>query len=311
MIKKLLWKTGEYMNIDSLRSFCLIAKKGNISDVTKSVHLTQSALSQQIQRLEKELSKKLFMRSNTGVDLTSDGKIVLKYAEHILRIHDKMMTELAEAEQANTVIRIQACNTAADYVLPCMLITANSKFPVHFYELTSISSDEIMTSVSNDICDIGFSCISDIVADNSELVIKKVGTIKIVLVSKNENSFPDEALLEQLRGSSLITFTQRNNITNTLIENLTRLGYDQNCFNCNLRVDGIESAKIMVQKKFGIAFLPYISVKEELYKKQFKLISVPQLNLDLDIMMICKKNCSSQVKDFVLWFKKYGARSFC
>jgi DNA-binding transcriptional LysR family regulator len=279
--------------------------------VTKSVHLTQSALSQQIQRLENELSKKLFVRSNVGVNLTSDGKIVLKHAENILRIHEKMMIELAENGNASTVIRIQACNTAADYVLPCTLITAKNKYPTQYYELISNPSAEIATNVSNDICDIGFSCSSDINADSNKLVIEKIGIIKIVLISKNENSIPDEASIEQLQGFSLIMFTQKNNITNTLINNLTRLGYDQNCFNRNLRVDGIESAKILVHKNFGIAFLPYVSVKEELYKKQFKSISVPQLNMDLDIIMIYKKNCSSQVKEFVHWFNKFGIKSFC
>lgn len=299
------------MNIDSLRSFYLIAKEGNISNVTTSVHLTQSALSQQIQRLENELSKKLFIRNNTGVELTSDGIIVLKYVEHILRIHDKMMTELAETGNTSSVIRIQACNTTADYLLPCTLITANNKYPTHKYELSSYPSVEIATNVSNDICNIGFCCGLDNQADNSELVLEKVGTVKIVLVTNYENSLPDEVSLEQLRNSNLITFTQKNAITSILFKNLTRLGYDQSCFNSNMRVDGIESAKILVQKNYGIAFLPYISVKEELYKKQFKSVSVQQLNLDLDIIMIYKKNCSKHVKEFVLWLKKDGTKSFC
>ncbi len=299
------------MNIESLKSFYLIAKEGNISNVTNAVHLTQSALSQQIQRLENELSKKLLIRSNKGVGLTMSGKIVFKYAEHILRIHEKMMTELADVENSSANIKIQACSSASDYVLPCTLITANKVYPNHNYELTSNPSNEIITNVSNDICDIGFSCASDIEADNTELAIEKVGVIKIVLVSKDESSIPDEVSLEQLPGFSLITFTERNNITSTLFRNLTRLGYSQSCLNCNLRVEGIESAKIMVLKNFGVAFVPYISVKAELYKKQFKTISVPELNMDMDIIMIYKKDCSGHVKDFVHWFKKFGAKSFC
>ena len=299
------------MNIESLKSFFLIAKEGNISNVTNAVHLTQSALSQQIQRLENELSKKLLIRSNKGVELTTSGKIVFKYAEHILRIHEKMMMELTEVENASANIKIQACSSAADYVLPCTLITANKAYPNHNYELTSNPSNEIITNVSKDICDIGFSCVSDIDNYSPELVIEKVGTIKIVLVSKNDSSFPDEISLEQLLASCLITFTERNNITNTLVKNLTALGYAKNCFNCNLRVEGIESAKKLVYKDFGVAFVPYISIKEELYKKQFKMITVPELSMDLDIIMIYKKGCSGHVKDFVLWFKKYGAKSFC
>jgi DNA-binding transcriptional LysR family regulator len=299
------------MNIESLKSFFLIAKEGNISNVTNAVHLTQSALSQQIQRLESELSKTLLIRSNKGVELTTNGKIVFKYAEHILRIHEKMMMELAAEEKASANIKIQACSSAADYVLPCTLITANKTFPNHNYELTSNPSNEIITNVSNEICDIGFSCVAYEETSRPEMVIEKVGAIKIVLISKKDSSFPDEASLERLMGSNLITYTERNNITSTLVKNLTALGYTKNCLNCNLRVEGIESAKKLVVKNFGVAFVPYISVKEELYKKQLKIISVPEINMDLDIIMIYKKDCSGHVKDFVLWFKKYGAKSFC
>lgn len=299
------------MNIESLKSFFLIARAGNISNITNEVHLTQSALSQQIQRLESELSKTLLIRSNKGVELTTNGKIVFKYTEHILRIHEKMMMELAASENTSTNIKIQACNATADYVLPCTLIEGNKVFPNHNYELKNYPSNEIIPNVSRDDCDIGFSCASDIETDNTELVIEKVGKIKIVLVSKNKNTFPDEASLKQLLGSCLINFTETNNITNTLIKNLKRLGYSQDCFNCNFRVDGIESAKKMVLKDFGVAFLPYISIKEELYKKQLKIISVPELNMDLDIIMIYRKDISSHVKDFVLWFKKHGTKSFC
>ncbi len=298
------------MNIESLKSFYLIAKAGNISNVTKSVHLSQSALSQQIQKLESDLSTTLFIRSNTGVDLTTSGQILFKYAQHILNIHDKMLAELADAGKSNT-IRIQACNTAADYVLPCTLITANAKHPTHNYELTSNPSAEIVTNVSNDLCDIGFCCISDIKAENTDLVIEKVGVIKIVLVSKSGNTFPDEASINQLQDSCLITFTERNNIMTTLEKNLIRLGYNQNCFNCKLKVEGIESAKILVLKKYGIAFLPYNAIKEELYKKQLKVISIPELNMDLDITMLYKNKCTGPVKDFVQWFKKFGAKNFC
>jgi DNA-binding transcriptional LysR family regulator len=300
------------MNIESLKYFYLIVKKGNISNVAKEVHLTQSALSQQIQRLESDLGKKLLIRSNQGVELTSNGKIVFKFAENMLRIHEKMMLELEEAEKASTIIKIQACSSTADYALPCTLITANAVYPNHHYELSSYASSEILSNVNNNICDIGFSCVpkSEIVG-NPDLIIEKVGENKIVLVSKNDSIYPEQMSLDNLLGSCLITFTEKNNITNTLSRNLNKLGYDQKNLKCNLRVEGIESAKILVHKNYGIAFLPYISVKGELYKKLFKTIKAPELHMDLDIIMVYKKNCSGHVKDFVLWFKKYGSKSFC
>ena len=299
------------MNIEALEYFYLIAKEGNISGVAKEVHLSQSALSQQIQKLENDLGKKLLIRSNKGVALTATGKIVFKFAENILRTHDKMMVELAEAEKSATVVKIEACHPIADYALPCTLIKANGVYPNHNYELTSNASNLILSDVTNNICDVGFLCENDTPIDDSAVISMKVGESSIVLIAKNDDSFPDVMSVDELLDCCLITFTDKNNITNTLIKNLVRLGYGESSLNSSLRVEGIESAKMLVTRNYGIAFLPYISVKEELYKKQYKIINVPEFNMDLTVTMLYKRNCPSYVCDFVTWFNTHGSKSFC
>ena len=174
------------MNIDSLRYFHLIAKEGNISGVAKEIHLSQSALSQQIQKLENDMSKKLLIRSNKGVTLTNTGKIVYKFAENILRTYDKMMEEIVEADKGNLVIKIEACHSVADYALPCTLIKANGEYPTHNYELSSNLSGEIVPNVLNNICDVGFCCDPEVNINGEELVATNVGISSIVLISKND-----------------------------------------------------------------------------------------------------------------------------
>ena len=85
----------------------------------------------------------------------------------------------------------------------------------------------------------------------------------------------------------------------------------QSNLQCNLEVGTIESAKTLVSRGYGIAFLPYISVKEELYKGKFKQVKVPDLNMDLDIMMLFKKNHSKYTEEFISWFINKGKNSFC
>jgi len=299
------------MNIESLKYFYLIAKAGNISSVAKEVHLSQSALSQQIQRLENDFSKKLLIRSNKGVVLTSLGKIVYKFADNILRTYDKMMVELAEEEKGSVIIKIEACRFIASYALPCTLIKANGVYPNHNYELSGNTSQEIISNVANNICDVGFMCDSELKADSNVIVSTKVGVSKIVLVSKNEETVPDVISVEELLDGCIITFTGKNDITSFMNRNLKRMGYDENSLNCNLRVEGIESAKMLLQRSYGFAFLPYFSVKEELYKKQFKVIEVPDFTMEVDITMLYKNDHSTRVNDFLEWFKKNGKQSFC
>ena len=299
------------MNIESLRYFFLISKAGNISSVAKEVHLTQSALSQQIQKLENDLDQKLLVRSNKGVSITNAGKIVSLYAENILRTYDTMIEELGDAEKDDVVLKIEACHSVADYALPCTLILANGMHPSHKYELTGNESSSIITNISNNICDVGFICGKDVKIEYDNVVSTKVGINNISLISKNEDTYPDKMTLDGLLDYCLITFPEKNYITRLLEKNLKETGYNQNSINCNLRVEGIEGAKILISRNFGVAFLPHISVKEELYKKQFKRIDISNFDMDIDIFMLYKKNCPGYIKDFVDWFKKNGANSFC
>ena len=298
------------MTIESLKYFQMIAREGNISGVAKKVHLSQSALSQQIQKLEYDLSRKLMIRSNKGITLTSTGKIVLKFSDNILRTYDEMLSEITDSEASDLVIKIEACVWIASYALPCSLINANKIYPTHNYELSGNSSDEILQDVANDICDVGFYCCEQEHVEYKDLVVSKAGESTVLLVAKNIPVFPDEMTMDELSDASLIMCSEKNSITQVLQSRLKQLGFKHR-LTSSMRVEEIESAKKLVSNGYGMAFLPYISVKEELYKKQFKLIKIPDLNIRINVLMLRKADCPSYVQDFTRWFINSGKDTFC
>ena len=299
------------MNLESLKFFYKIAKAGNISSVAKEAHISQSALSQQINKLESNFSGRLLERSNKGVTLTPKGEIVFKFAENILRTYDEMLDEIDNMESSGSLIKVEACNSIANYALPCTLMLAKKQYPKHKYELKSRSSSDIATDVANNICDIGFSYMTDSPSNHADMVSIKTGVNNIVLVGKNINANPDLLSIEQLLDACIITFTGRNDIDDILSKNLKKLGFERENLNCHMEVEGIEGAKMMISRNYGIAFLPYIAVKEELYKKEFKIIDVPEFNMDLQMMLLFKKDHPHQVEEFISWFINKGTKSFC
>ena len=80
---------------------------------------------------------------------------------------------------------------------------------------------------------------------------------------------------------------------------------------CNLEVRTIESAKTLISKGHGVAFLPYISVKEELYKKEFILIDIPEINMDMEMVMLFNKDHTPYAQEFIAWFNQKGKQTFC
>lgn len=76
------------MNIDLelYRVFCEVVKYKNITKTTESLYVSQSAITQSIQKLEKLLGKKVFYRNRNGVELTEEGKILYDYIKDSVNI---------------------------------------------------------------------------------------------------------------------------------------------------------------------------------------------------------------------------------
>jgi len=86
---------GLSLEIDLLRSFAVIAEVRALSRAASRVGRTQSALSQQMKRLEEIVDQPLFQRTGRGVVLTNPGERLLIHAQRILRLHDEAMADLS------------------------------------------------------------------------------------------------------------------------------------------------------------------------------------------------------------------------
>ncbi|WP_170270310.1 LysR family transcriptional regulator [Heliorestis acidaminivorans] len=92
------------MNFNQLEVFCLVAQVKSFSKAAKLAHLTQPAISSQIQSLESNLNVTLFTRTNTGVHLTEAGKVAHHYIKKMLQLQEELgkdLTLLKEGKLAN------------------------------------------------------------------------------------------------------------------------------------------------------------------------------------------------------------------
>jgi hypothetical protein len=74
--------SGGFLMFDTelLKSFLAVAENGGFTRAAKALNSTQSTISAQIQRLENEAGRPLFVRNTRSVRLTSAGEILLGYA---------------------------------------------------------------------------------------------------------------------------------------------------------------------------------------------------------------------------------------
>lgn len=80
--------------IETLRSFVKIAELSSFTQAGEQLARSQSAISLQIKKLESLIEQPVFYRKGHNFELTSSGKILLKYATQILQLNDKALSEL-------------------------------------------------------------------------------------------------------------------------------------------------------------------------------------------------------------------------
>jgi len=76
--------------------FLKVSEMGSISKAADKLYISQPALSQQLKNLEKELDASLFIRSNKGIELTEEGKIVYKYFSMSEKLLQEMKKEIRD-----------------------------------------------------------------------------------------------------------------------------------------------------------------------------------------------------------------------
>lgn len=298
------------MNIEYLDYFYKVAVAGSISKVAQSAHISQSALSQQISKVEEILGCKLLERSNKGVELTDKGFIVLKYVDNIIRTYNAMLENLKCSDENTRNIKIEACWSIATYSLPCVMYKIKNKFDNYNYELNPNESDEIEQNVMNNICDIGVIYNKP---KNSSLSYYKIGMDKIVLVSSQDYKIQDEIDFIELVKHPFILLNDKVYVTNVIKDKLNSTGLKIEDLNILYNSDSVESVKSSVLNGFGIGFLPYTSIKKELYYKQLKEIVIRDYSIEYNMYLIYKRNIREDetLYNFVEYLKKIAKRSLC
>ncbi|POW86805.1 transcriptional regulator LrhA [Serratia marcescens] len=116
------------LDLDLLRTFVAVADLNTFAAAAVAVCRTQSAVSQQMQRLEQLVGKELFARHGRNKLLTEHGIQLLGYARKILRFNDEACTSLMY-NNIKGVLTIGASDDTADTILPFLLNRVTAIYP--------------------------------------------------------------------------------------------------------------------------------------------------------------------------------------
>lgn len=111
-----------------LRAFVAVTETGGFTRAAQRLHLTQSAVSHQIRRLEQQVGRPLLHRTTRSLTLTEDGSDVLRHADQILRSLDAL-TKRFRPSPVSGVVRFGVPESFMGDRLPPLLCQFARAFP--------------------------------------------------------------------------------------------------------------------------------------------------------------------------------------
>ncbi|MGC3936219.1 LysR family transcriptional regulator [Roseobacter sp. EG26] len=92
------------LDITTLRSFVAVADAGGVTRAAGFLHLTQSAVSMQLKRLEELLGLELLDRSGRTIALTASGEQLLVYARRMVALNDEVIGRLTDQAYEGEIV---------------------------------------------------------------------------------------------------------------------------------------------------------------------------------------------------------------
>jgi DNA-binding transcriptional LysR family regulator len=143
------------MELRYLKYFLAVAETGNFTRAAAQCFVAQSALSEQIARLETEVGMPLFARTSRSVRLTAAGEVLVPLAQRILADVDMAQAELdALAGLRRGTLRLGLIQAPAGLDLAATLGDFHRRFPDIEFEVRSEPSTAMVAAVATGSLDL-------------------------------------------------------------------------------------------------------------------------------------------------------------
>ncbi len=144
------------MNIDFYRNYIEIVERGTLSAAARSLHVAQSALSNQLKQFEEDYKTTLFIRTSRQMEPTDAGRILYKKAKEIVALVDASHKEIdAYVEGSQGVLRLGTTQAYPDVFMTELLSAFQKEHPQIRYEFHEESSHEVIELLRAGVIEIG------------------------------------------------------------------------------------------------------------------------------------------------------------
>jgi len=269
-----------------LETFALAAELCNLTAAAQALGLSQAAVSQRIQALEKSLGKPVFHRRGGRVLLTDAGRQLYDYAQRISALHREARQALAgQAAPLAGDLLLAASSIPGEHLLPMLLAGFGQQYPHIRVQATVTDSATVVAQVQRGQVCLGLVGRKDA---NPHLDFRPFAQDHMVLVVPPGHALErrKKILLTQLAAYPLVLRAVGSGLRHCLEKSLDKAGHSLGEFRVALELGSNEAIKEAVLQGVGVAFLSLYAVQKEVKARQLHALEVSDLRCDRTMYLV-------------------------
>ncbi|WP_138494583.1 LysR family transcriptional regulator [Paenibacillus pinistramenti] len=246
------------MNIDHIEAFIYIHHYGSFNKAADILFISQPTVTARIQSLERELDCRLFDRLGKQIQLTEEGRQFLPYAQQILQTYQKGKHHLRSDKSLPGELRIGSTASVSNYLMPALLSGLHRKFPETKFKLVTAPTDVLAAKLAARELDLAF--VRKIVNPSFQSYSFLKDPIRLYVYKNHPLASAKSASIQDISQEKLIFFECGSLDWMSIQRAFESLKQPPDIL---YQVDNSETAKKLVLSEAGIAFLPGVSVRQE------------------------------------------------
>ena len=276
------------MDLSQLEVFLSVAHEGRFSRAAEKLHRTQSAVSQTIHKLEQELGEALFDRSSRDGTLTDAGRVLQEYAERLLNLREGARAALAELRELQKGKLVIAANEFTSLYLLPVLAEFRRLHPMIKVTVQRTLGSRIPDDVLHHKCEFGVLTYDPVEPLLNSTVVY-LDELIFVVPPRHPLAGEKQVSIRQLGAEPFVAHNVPSPYRDKVIEAFAR---HKTPLHMQIELPTLQSIKRFVAMGNGVAFLPEISVENELARGELVRIGVRELRLHRKLRLIYRKSAS-------------------
>lgn len=273
------------LNLDALKVFLAVAEHGSFSEAGRNLHLSQPAVSQIMQGLERQLGLMLFDRQGRTVQLTEGGHVLVSMARELMtsaqRVEQTMLSLQGEVVGEMSI----GCSTASGkYLLPGLIARFRKEYPQVKINVVIGSRDTVIEKLLSGNVSLG---VSSKLIEHYDLEYQDFFKDDVILIvpashrwARYRRIYPDDILDEPLILREELAGTRE-----VLIESLQQHDISPDMLNIAMVLGNAEAIEVAVEEELGIAFVSRLAASRGIALGRILEVSVEGMELSRNLYL--------------------------